>query len=95
MNLKGMVSNRESARPLALVIGGLALTGLAITWVSAPLSALLGDSRYALEAALHGVLAGLFMVTVTIGLFQAYRLLTGTIRPSWNLAAWSMPSWPS
>ena len=45
-----------------------------------PISTLLGESRYALEGALHGVAAGLFMVTATIGLFQAYRLLTGTIQ---------------
>ena len=70
----------ESARPLVVVVGGLALTGLVITLITAPLAALLGNSRYALEGALHGVAAVLFMVTATIGLFQAYRLLTGTIQ---------------
>jgi len=59
---------------------GLAFTGLAMVLFTAPLTALLGTSRYALEGALHGVAAGLFMITATIGLFQAYRLLVGSIR---------------
>lgn len=70
---------QESMAPLTIVVAGLALTGLAITVLTAPLAALLGENRYALEGALHGVTAGLFMVTATIGLFQAYRLLTGTV----------------
>ena len=77
---KGTAQNRESAKPLIVIVMGLALTGLAITVITAPVAALLGNSRYALEGALHGVAAGLFMVTATIGLFQAYRLLTGTIQ---------------
>ena len=48
--------------------------------MSFSLTTLLGESQYALEGALHGVSAALFMVTATIGLFQGYRLLTGTIR---------------
>lgn len=85
MNPKGVVNNGESIRPLMVIVGGMALTGLVITLVTAPSSALLGNSRYALEGALHGVAAGLFMVTATIGLFQAYRLLTGTIQHSAQL----------
>lgn len=80
MNSKGAVSNGESIRPLMVIVGGMALTGLLITLITTPLSVLLGGSRYALEGALHGVAAGLFMITATIGLFQAYRLLTGTIQ---------------
>lgn len=86
MNHKGVVNDGESVKPLMVTVGGLALAGLAITLITAPLSALLGDSRYALEGALHGVAAGLFMVTATIGLFQAYRLLTGTIQHAAQLA---------
>jgi len=55
----------------------LGLVGLIITWLTAPLERLLGESAYAVEAALHGVLAGVLMVAVTIGLFQAVRLLAG------------------
>jgi len=71
---------REPLAPIVVVVAGLALTGLVVVWATAPLAALLGASRYALEGALHGVAAGLFMVTATIGLFQGYRLLTGTIQ---------------
>ncbi|MBI3616327.1 MAG: hypothetical protein HY211_07420 [Candidatus Omnitrophica bacterium] len=78
-DLKG-AGDRESARPLVVVVGGLALTGLTVTAVTAPVADLLGNSRYALEGTLHGVTAVLFMVTATIGLFQAYRLLTGTVQ---------------
>ena len=85
MNPKGVVSNGESIRPLMVVVGGMVLTGLIVTLITAPLSALLGGSRYALEGTLHGVAAGLLMITVTIGLFQAYRLLTGTVQHSAQL----------
>lgn len=76
----GSGCDRETVAPLGVVMVGLALTGLAIVGVTAPVAAMLGTSRYAVEGALHGVAAGLFMVTATIGLFQAYRLLTGTIQ---------------
>lgn len=79
------MSHPESAKPLLVVVGGMVLTGLVITGVTAPVSALLGNSQYALEGALHGVAALVFMVTATIGLFQAYRLLTGTIQHSAQL----------
>lgn len=75
------VWNEQSpAIPLGVLVGGLAIVASAIVLATAPLAALLGTSRYAMEGALHGVAAGLFMVTATIGLFQGYRLLTGTIR---------------
>ena len=79
MTSKGAVGKRESMTPLGVIVAGLAFTGVTITLLTAPLAALLGESRYALEGALHGVSAGLFMVTATIGLFQGYRLLTGTV----------------
>ena len=85
MNSKATLSNQESRIPLWIVMAGLGLTGLTIGLLTAPLKALLGENEYALEGALHGVSAGLFMVTATIGLFQAYRLLTGTIQHSAQL----------
>lgn len=80
MNNKGNVSGQESEAPFGIILAGMALTGLLVVIFTAPLSALLGGNQYALESALHGVAAGLFVVTATIGFFQAYRLLTGTIR---------------
>ena len=41
---------------------------------TAPLEQLLGDSGYAAIAAFHGLSAGVMMVVVTIGLYQAYQL---------------------
>ncbi|MBI3292717.1 MAG: hypothetical protein HYZ73_07930 [Elusimicrobia bacterium] len=79
MNTKEAGNGRESQGPLTITMAGLALTGLVVVLFTAPLAELLGDSRYALEGALHGVSAALFMVTATIGLFQGYRLLTGAI----------------
>jgi len=79
-NMRTETGGYESGSPLWIVVIGLALTGLAVVLFTAPLTVLLGESRYALEGALHGVAAGLFMITATIGLFQAYRLLTGSIQ---------------
>ncbi len=70
----------DTSRLLALMVAVLAAVGLTVSLASAPLARLLGESRYALEGALHGVSAGLFMVTSTIGLFQGYRLLAGNIQ---------------
>lgn len=67
---------------MLLVLG---VFGLLTALSSASLDVLLGESRYAMEGALHGVSATLFMVTTTIGLFQAYRLWTGTIQHSAQL----------
>lgn len=75
---------RMSGAPLVLLAIFFAAL-VVLTLYTAPLSTLLGESQYALEGALHGVAAGLFMVTATIGLFQAYRLMTGTIQHSAQL----------
>ncbi|MBI1953205.1 MAG: hypothetical protein HYS41_03690 [Candidatus Omnitrophica bacterium] len=77
---KRMENEGDTARPLGWMVGMLAVVGLIVSLGTAPLSGLLGESRYALEGALHGVSAGLFMVTATIGLFQGYRLLAGNIQ---------------
>lgn len=74
-----MNGREESVLPLWGGVVGLGMIGFTVVWATGPVAALLGTSRYALEGALHGVSAGLFMVTATIGLFQAYRLMTGTI----------------
>ncbi len=55
----------------------LGLVGLTIVALTAPAKELAGESAYAIRGALHGTAAGLFMVTSTIGLFQAYRIFAG------------------
>jgi len=80
MNPKEIGNERDQPWSLVIVMGSLALIGLTIVLVTAPLSVLLGESRYAWGGALHGTTAGLFMVSATIGLFQAWRLWAGTIQ---------------
>jgi len=76
-------SEPAPASVLWAVIGTLGVIGLAIVLLTAPGEALLGPGQHAIRGALHGTAAGLFMVTSTIGLFQAYRLFTKT---TWNMA---------
>lgn len=67
-----------------LIIAMLAAMGTvagAILIISAPAERLLGESIYGLRSAFHGLFAGIFMVTVTIGLYQALRLWMGTTPP--------------
>jgi len=44
---------------------------------SGPVSSLLGESINSLRSALHGLSAGIFVVTMTIGFYQAFRLWQG------------------
>lgn len=75
-----MISNtdeRQSSRALMFsILLVLALLALTILMISAPAGKLLGESAYSVRGAFHGLLAGVLMVAVTIGLFQAFRLLT-------------------
>jgi hypothetical protein len=60
------------------VAGGLLfvmILGMAI--LASPVVTLLGDSAHAIASALHGLMAFLFMITATIGLYQGYRLFRG------------------
>lgn len=74
------VADQEGARYLWLVVAVLGLIGSTTALMTAPAQTLLGGEAEAIRGALHGVVAGLFMVTVTIGLFQGYRLFAGQAR---------------
>ena len=74
-----MKRNFSEAFPFFLVLIILGVIAFAITFLTAPFQALLGDSANALDGVLHGLLAGLLMVTVTLGLFEGYRLFGGAI----------------
>lgn len=69
----------NEAFPFFLVLIVLAATALVITLLTAPFQALLGEGAHAFDSAVHGLVAGLLMVTVTIGLFEGYRLFGGSI----------------
>ncbi len=70
---------KHDAFPFFLVLAILGIVALVILFLTAPFQALLGDSANAVDSAIHGFLAGLLMVTVTIGLFEGYRLYHGSI----------------
>ena len=78
-------SSREPASTAAVgtVIGVLGVIGLAVTMLTAPFAQLMGPGEEAIRSALHGTVAGLFMISSTVGLFQAYRMFGGR---AWNVA---------
>ncbi len=59
-------------------LGVLAAIGGFLFLISAPMQALLGDSAWAAVSGLHGLAAGVFMIGVTVGGYQAYRLYRGS-----------------
>lgn len=60
------------------VLGVMGIIALFILLVTAPVESLLGESVYGIRSAFHGLFAGILMVTMTIGLYQAFRLWNGT-----------------
>ena len=82
------MAHLESAEPaptfaLWFVVAILGLIALTVVLLTAPVDKLLGPSSHAIRGAIHGTAAGLFMITSTVGLFQAYRIVAGK---AWNLA---------
>lgn len=69
---------RTSQAVILGILAVMAAVAAGILWVSSPTSQLLGESAYAVRGAFHGLFAGVFMITVTIGLYQAFRLWSGT-----------------
>ena len=74
-----MKQDYSGAFPFFLVLVVLGIVAFVITLLTAPFQALLGEGANAFDSALHGLLAGLLMVTVTIGLFEGYRLFGGAM----------------
>lgn len=68
-------SSKDAVIGILLAMVGVA--GSILIW-TAPVEELLGDSAYRVRSAFHGVFAGVFMITATIGLYQAFRLWIGT-----------------
>jgi hypothetical protein len=73
---------REEASTFSLVLVVALLIGsaLALTLLTGPFDALLGEHRGAIPAAFHGTMAFLYLFIGTIGLYLAWRLWTGRIR---------------
>lgn len=64
-------TSKDTMVGLLVLMAGIA-AGVLI--VSAPAEKLLGESVYSLRSAFHGLFASIFMITATIGLYQALRL---------------------
>ena len=79
LSRKTLLSSSLEAFPFFLVVGVLGVVALVITFLTAPFQALLGSGANAVDGAIHGLLAGLLMVTATIGLFEGYKLYNGNI----------------
>lgn len=71
---RGERSNRVTIIGILVVMAAIAS---GILFVSSPTEKLLGESVYGIRSAIHGLVAGVLMVTMTIGLFQAFRLWSG------------------
>ena len=68
-------SSKQTIFSILIVMGVIALS---VSVVSSPTSKLLGESTYGIRAAFHGLFAAIFMITSTIGLYQAIRLWRGS-----------------
>jgi len=69
-----------STGSLIAVVVIMIASALAFTLMTAPFEKLLGAGGGALAAAIHGMLAFLYLFVGTIGLYLGWRLLTGHIR---------------
>jgi hypothetical protein len=69
-----------SARSLVAVMLVMIASALGFTLATAPFAKLLGEHAGAVPAAFHGLAAFLYLFMGTIGLYLAWRLLTGRIR---------------
>ncbi|MBI4431934.1 MAG: hypothetical protein HY592_00415 [Candidatus Omnitrophica bacterium] len=77
MPSSGFIERRSNKILILGVLLVLSQIAAIMLLTSAPAEALLGETIYGLRSAFHGLLAGVLMVTMTIGLFQAFRLWTG------------------
>ena len=69
---------KSSKHTIIFILGGMSFIALSVLVISSPTNKLLGESSYGIRAAFHGLFAGVFMITSTIGLYQALRLWRGS-----------------
>src|SRR5437660_12574523 len=82
MSVMHDVREMREASPRSLIAVVLILIGsaLAFALATAPFTRLLGAGAGAVPAAIHGMMAFLYLFVGTIGLYLGWRLLTGRIR---------------
>lgn len=68
-----------STRSLVAVVVLMIASALAFTLMTAPFTKLLGAGAGAVPAAIHGLMAFLYLFIGTIGLYLGWRLMTGRI----------------
>jgi hypothetical protein len=68
---------RTSRDTIIAILVVMSAVATAIILMSAPFEKLLGNSVYGWRSAFHGLLAGITLITMTIGLYQALRLWSG------------------
>lgn len=71
------VVEKSNKAIIIIVLLILALISMVIVYVTAPASRLLGETNYGIRGAFHGLFAGILMVTMTMGVYQAFRLWAG------------------
>lgn len=70
-----MTSERRSSKSLVLALLILLVeTAAVVVLTTAPLDKLIGPGVHSIRGALHGLFAGIVMITMTIGVFQGARL---------------------
>ncbi len=79
MTEKNFNDSLWEALPFFVTLLVLAAVAFVLMFLTSPVEKLLGEGAHAFDSALHGLLAGLLMVTVTVGLFEGYRLLIGNV----------------
>jgi len=77
MAKSGSGEERSSKDTITAALVVMAVIAGAILFISSPTDRLLGESAYGIRSAFHGLFAGIFMVTATIGLYAAFRLWSG------------------
>jgi len=81
-----------STRSLVAVVVVMVASALGFTLATAPFAKLLGEHAGAVPAAFHGLAAFLYLFIGAIGLYLAWRLLTGRIRAVADLQLLSVVS---
>lgn len=77
MNHHGENEEKTSRELILGILITMMAVAASILMVSAPVEKLLGESAYSIRSAFHGLFAGVFMVTMTVGLYEAFRLWAG------------------
>jgi len=77
MPKSGPNEERSSKDTITAALIVMTVIAAGVLFVSSPTDKLLGESAYGIRSAFHGLFAGIFMITATIGLYAAFQLWSG------------------